>query len=460
MHYEEDCVGRLAVPDDVLYGVHTLRALDNFPIGQQKVHPALIKALILIKQAAAAVNEQAGTLPPARAQAIDHACQQLLSGDYTQAFPLAAIQGGAGTSTNMNVNEVIAKLATRSSGVAVHPNDDVNQSQSTNDVYPTAGKMATLALLPGLLAAVAQLSQTLRQKALATQAVLKVGRTQLQDAVPTTWGHSFDAYASMFARDVQRLRQAATALQSVNLGGTAIGSGVNASPYYQRHIVDAVNHRAQLTLSQAPDRFDATQAVDAFVTFSAALKALAVNLNKFCNDLRLLGSGPQAGLNELRLPARQAGSSIMPGKINPVIPEAVNQVAFTVIGNDLTVTLAAEAGQLELNAFEPVIFASLFTSMTQLQEALVMLTDKCVKGLQVNAGACRRQVEHSAIAATVLVPYLGYEPTMRLIKTALATQRSVPALLAEQDLLPATTIARLFSADSLTGQTPAAAVNH
>ncbi|MFD1485662.1 aspartate ammonia-lyase [Lacticaseibacillus baoqingensis] len=457
MHYEEDCIGRLAVPDDVLYGVHTLRALDNFPIGPQIVHPALIQALIMIKQAAAGVNQAAGTLSAPIAQAIDQACWQLRQHAHPEAFPIAAIQGGAGTSTNMNVNEVIAKLATQLSGVTIHPNDHVNQSQSTNDVYPTAGKMALLQLLPALLAAVAQLTQTLRQKAAATQTVLKVGRTQLQDAVPTTWGHSFNAYASMFTRDLHRLRQAAGGLKSVNLGATAIGTGVNASDYYRHHIVAAVSACANLPLQPAADLFDATQDVDVLVTFSAALKALAVNLNKFCNDLRLLGSGPQAGFNELRLPARQAGSSIMPGKVNPVIPEAVNQVCFAVIGQDVTVTMAAEAGQLELNAFEPVIFASLFTSMTQLTQAVGMLSTKCVAGLQVNAGACRAQVEHSAIAATVLVPYLGYERTMRLIKTALATDQAVPDLLAKQQLLPPATIAQIFSPASLTGQAPAAA---
>ncbi|WP_461214289.1 aspartate ammonia-lyase [Lacticaseibacillus sp. GG6-2] len=451
MHYEEDCVGRIRVPDNVLYGVHTMRAIENFPIGDARVHPALIQATITIKKAAAIVNEQGATLAHDKAQTIIAACDALLHGDYHDAFPIRAIQGGAGTSTNMNVNEVVAKLAKRQSGIAIHPNDEVNQGQSTNDVYPTAGKMALLTMTPGLLTAIAALIAQLRAKAALTQTLLRVGRTQLQDAVPTTWGNTFNAYASMFSRDVRRVRHAASELTAVNLGGTAIGTGLNASPYYQAHIVATVNALSGLHLSQAADLIDATQDVDCFVSFSGALKALAVDLNKFCNDLRLLGSGPQAGLNELQLPARQAGSSIMPGKVNPVIPEAVNQVAFAVMGNDLTVTLAAQSGQLELNAFEPVIFTSLFASMTQLTQAIETLTTKCVAGIKVNAGDCQTMVEHSAIAATVLVPTIGYEATMRLIKNAVATKRSVRELLLEQHLLTPAAVAQLFSAASLVG---------
>jgi aspartate ammonia-lyase len=451
MHIEEDCVGRMALPDDVLYGVHAARAAVNFPF-KQATHPQLIAALLTIKKAAALTNMRGGTLAATKGQAIVAACDELLTGAHAEAFIVPAIQGGAGTSTNMNVNEVVAHLATRNTGLAIHPNDDVNQGQSTNDVYPSAGKIAALRLLPGVLSAISDLQEALLAKAKAYRDVIKVGRTQLQDAVPTTYGKVFSAYAHMFDRDLRRLRFAADALREMALGGTAIGTGINASAYYQQHIVAELSVQSGLQLRQAADLSDGIQNTDALAEFSGAFKALAINLNKLSNDLRLLASGPQAGLGELQLPARQAGSSIMPNKINPVIPEAVNQVAFAVIGNDVAITMATQNGQLELNAFEPLAFAKLYEDEEELTTAMQILSAFCVRDIKVNAAVCRHAVEHSAVAATVLAPYIGYQATTQLIKTALAEHRSVRQLIVEKDLLPQETVDRLFSNAALLGQ--------
>lgn len=450
MHYEEDCVGRLAVPDDVLYGVHALRAADNFPF-KGKTHPALIHAAVMIKKAAAQTNSAGGTLAPEKAAAIVGACDELLAGEHADEFIVAAIQGGAGTSTNMNVNEVIAHLATKNTGIAIHPNDDVNQGQSTNDVYPSAGKMAALTLLPNLLDALAHLQQTLRAKADEYRDVIKVGRTQLQDAIPTTFGHVFDSYADMLVRDDRRLRYAADALRDLSMGGTAIGTGMNATPYYRTHIVPNLEAMAGLDLRLAGNLSDAIQNTDVLAEFSSAMKALAINLNKLSNDLRLLASGPQAGLGEIVLPARQAGSSIMPNKINPVIPEVVNQVAFNVIGNDVAITMSTQNGQLELNAFEPLVFAKLYEGEEELATAMTIMADFCIKDIKVNVDSCRHDVEHSAVAATVLAPILGYVETTKLIKEAMATKQSVRTLILARHLLPEALVAELFSNAALLG---------
>ncbi|WP_318765135.1 aspartate ammonia-lyase [Lactiplantibacillus carotarum] len=451
MRIEEDCIGKLSVEDDALYGIHTLRAVRNFPITTERLNPLLIQNLLQIKKAAAVVNHAAGTLEVAKERAIVAACNQLLLGQHADSFIVPAIQGGAGTSANMNVNEVVAHLAQRlNPGVAVHPNDDVNQSQSTNDTFPTAGKMALRQQLPGLMAAIAELVQTLLVKSKRYQDAIKVGRTQLEDAVPTTYGRTFHAYYQLFKRDLERVRVAGEHLRAVNLGGTAIGTGINATAYYQQHILAVLNQNTHLDLVSAPDLIDATQNCDLFVEFSGALKTLAVNLSKFSNDLRLLASGPQAGLGELNLPAKQAGSSIMPGKVNPVIPEVVNQVAFEVVGNDVTVTMAAEGGQLELNAFEPIMLRALLESEAHLQRALETLVNNCLHDVSVNRQKCATQVEHSTITATVLAPYLGYETTTALIKEALTTHQAVPELLRQRKLLSPTLITQLFSPAGLT----------
>lgn len=454
MRIEEDCIGKLAVDEDVLYGIHTTRALANFPISHERTDALLFKSLIIIKKAAAQVNAAGGTLSAAKAKAIVAACNSLLMGEHRDALVAPAIQGSAGTSVNMNVNEVIANLASQHTAEPVHPNDDVNQSQSTNDTYPTAGKMAALQALPPLQQALTFLIKSLLVKADEFANVVKVGRTQLQDAVPTTFGHSFHAYASLFQRDQKRLTRAAEDLRQVNLGGTAIGTGLNATPYYRAHIVSQVNRLIDLKLESADDLIDATQNCDVLVAFSGAMKGLATDVSKFANDLRLLSSGPQAGLNELHLPAKQAGSSIMPGKVNPVIPEVVNQIAFQVIGQDLTISMAAEAGQLELNAFEPIIFRDLLQGERYLARGIDTLTTNCVTGLTVNEAQSDENVQHSAISATILSPYLGYEATTKLVKTSLKTHIAIPELLRRQHQLPDELIKRLFSPAVMTNQEP------
>lgn len=456
MRIERDCIGEMFVPDNVLYGIHSLRAKHNFPITDEKVDHAVIQSYLQIKKAAAEANAQAGTLDKHKSTLIMSACNQLLfSNDYS-AFIVPAIQGGAGTSTNMNVNEVVAQLAIRLSAqdgdksIDIKPNDDVNQSQSTNDTYPTAGKMAMIKCLSPLLTSISNLIDSLTDKAAEYQSAIKVGRTQLQDAVPTTFGKTFTAYASMFKRDLLRLKHAQKVLSQVNLGGTAIGTGINATDAYQDAIVPILNKYSHLSLHQASDLVDGTQNSDAFTTTSGAMKSLAADLSKFSNDLRLLSSGPQAGLNELELPKKAAGSSIMPGKVNPVIPEVVNQVAFETIGNDVTVTMAAEAGQLELNAFEPIMFKSILTSERHLARAIDTLVENCVSGIKVNVAYCREEVEHSSIAATVLSPLLGYEKTTALIKEALATKQSVKEIVKQKQLLPDALVDNLFSPEVLT----------
>lgn len=456
MRIERDCIGEMFVPDNVLYGIHSLRAKHNFPITDEKVDHAVIQSYLQIKKAAAEANELAGTLDKQKSTLIMSACNQLLfSNDYS-AFIVPAIQGGAGTSTNMNVNEVVAQLAMRlgtqagNEPVEIKPNDDVNQSQSTNDTYPTAGKMAMLKRLSPLLTSISKLVDSLTDKADEYKSAIKVGRTQLQDAVPTTFGRTFNAYASMFKRDILRLKHVQKVLSQVNLGGTAIGTGINATDDYQDTIIPILNKYSHLNLHQAADLVDGTQNSDAFTTISGAMKSLAADLSKFSNDLRLLSSGPQAGLNELELPKKAAGSSIMPGKVNPVIPEVVNQVAFEAIGNDVTVTMAAEAGQLELNAFEPIMFKSILTSEMHLTRAIDTLVDNCVSDIKVNVEYCRNEVEHSSIAATVLSPLLGYEKTTALIKEALATKQSVKEIVKQKQLLPDALVDNLFTPEVLT----------
>lgn len=453
MRIEEDCIGKMKIADDVLYGIHSQRAAMNFPISSEKVHPLIIESLIQIKKAAAQANHEAGTLPESKFEAIVDACDELLEGDYADAFIVPAIQGGAGTSSNMSVNEVIAHLANQKAGKElVHPNDDVNQSQSTNDTFPTAGKMAMLKSLPELLKAIRNLIETMLEKAFEFNAVIKVARTQLQDAVPTTLGRSFHAYHSMFKRDLARLEMAAVNLKSVNLGGTAIGTGINVSDIYQQEVVPLLNHESHLDLCLAPDLLDATQNCDAFAEFSGALKSLAIDLSKVSHDLRLLSSGPQAGLNEITLPRKQAGSSIMPGKVNPVIPEVVNQVAFEVIGNDVTVTMAAESGQLELNAFEPIMFKRILESEEHLTQAIKTLTTNCICEIKANDKKCALDVEKSVVTATILSPYLGYEATTRLVKRAIAKNCSIKEILRAESLMDDSKIDELFSKESLVHQ--------
>ncbi|CAI2548991.1 Aspartate ammonia-lyase [Apilactobacillus kunkeei] len=367
-----------------------------------------------------------------------------------ESFITPAIQGGAGTSTNMNVNEVIANVAMKlHPDVFIHPNDDVNQAQSTNDTYPTAGKLAMIKRLPKLTSEINRLIEILDELSKKFQFTIKLGRTQLQDAVPTTYGKTFHAYASLFRRDLKRINSAENELKTVSMGGTAIGTGTNTTKYYREHIVEEINKITGIELKQDEDLIDAVQNTDHFVAFSSSLKTLAVDLSKFSNDLRLLGSGPQSGLNELILPKRQAGSSIMPNKVNPVIPEVVNQVAFEVIGFDATVTAASEAGQLELNAFEPIMFKSILTAEVHLARAIETLVDHCLDGIDVNVKQCLDDVRKSAVTATVLSPILGYNKTTEIIKTATKEHETVPNLLIQNHILSPEKVKQLFSPEYL-----------
>jgi len=440
---EHDLLGDRLVPAHAYYGVHTLRAMENFPITGNpiSIYPDLIRALACIKQAAALANHELGMLGKAKADAIVAACEEIRAGKLHGEFVVDVIQGGAGTSTNMNANEVIANRALELLGHAkgdyghMHPNEDVNMGQSTNDVYPTSLKVAAWFGIFQLIDAMAALRRAFEVKAEEFKDVLKMGRTQLQDAVPMTLGQEFSTYAVMLGEDEERLREAALLIREINLGATAIGTGINAHPDYAARVCRRLAEITDIPLVTAPNLVEATQDCGAFVQVSGVLKRVAVKLSKTCNDLRLLSSGPRAGLGEINLPPMQAGSSIMPGKVNPVIPEVVNQIAFEVIGNDITVTFAAEAGQLQLNAFEPIIAHSLFKSVKHLRNGCLTLAERCVKGITANREKLRSSVESSIGIVTALNPYIGYANATQVAQDALATGRSVYALVLEKGLL-------------------------
>jgi len=455
---EHDLLGERQVPANAYYGIHTLRALENFPITGTpiSIYPELINALACVKQAAAHANHDLGLLDPRHAEAIIQACREIRSGDLHKEFVVDVIQGGAGTSTNMNANEVIANSGLELLGmqkgdyIHLHPMDHVNLSQSTNDVYPTAINVALRLGLDRLLLAMATLRSEFEAKAVSFADVLKMGRTQLQDAVPMTLGQELSTYAVMIEEDEQRLREAALLIQEINLGATAIGTGINADPDYAALACRYLTDISGMALITAPNLVEATQDAGAFVQLSGVLKRVAVKLSKICNDLRLLSSGPRAGFGEINLPAVQAGSSIMPGKVNPVIPEVVNQVAFEVIGNDVTVSFAAEAGQLQLNAFEPIIAHSLFKSITHLRQACLTLADRCVRGMTANRERMRRMVEESIGLVTALTPYIGYENGSMIAREAQATGASVYSLVLSKGLLSQAQLDEIMRPESLT----------
>lgn len=438
---ESDSIGTMEVPQKAYYGVQTLRAKNNFRITGRPLHPEFIRNLVRIKKAAAFTNMSAHVLDEAVGQAIVRACDEIISGKLHSQFIVDAIQGGAGTSANMNANEVIANRAIEILGgqkgdySIVHPNDHVNMAQSTNDVIPSAGKLTILGLLPGLLDELERLQKALRQKAIEFDDVVKMGRTQLQDAVPIRMGQSFEAYAAVIGRDIRRIRGLEEELKQLNIGATAVGTAINVNPVYLFHIIRNLNVVCETDCVQADDLFDATQNLDSFVHTSAALRVCAVNLSKICNDLRLLSSGPKAGLGEINLPPKQNGSSIMPGKINPVIPEVVSQVAFNVIGNDVAVTMSAEAGQLELNAFEPVIFYKIFESIDTMTGAVETLIDNCILGITANREHCKELVESSAALATALCPVLGYKKSADIAKQSMTTGVSVRKIVLDEKLM-------------------------
>jgi aspartate ammonia-lyase len=430
---EHDFLGDRQIPAQAYWGVHTARAVENFPISGTPLSamPELIRAFGWVKKAAAQANTELGVLDQRRAGAIAVACDKLVAGQHHDQFVVDVIQGGAGTSTNMNANEVIANLALEHLGHAkgeyqhLHPNDHVNASQSTNDVYPTAVRLALWQGIDRLLGSMAQLRAGFEAKALEFKDVLKIGRTQLQDAVPMTLGQEFSTYAVMLEEDEARLREARALIQEVNLGATAIGTGINAPHGYAELACRLLAAESGIPVVKAHNLVEATQDTGAFVQLSGVLKRVATKLSKTCNDLRLLSSGPQAGFGDIRLPARQAGSSIMPGKVNPVIPEVVNQVAFEVIGNDVTVTMASEAGQLQLNAFEPIMGWSLFKSINHLSNACLTLNTHCVAGIEANHELLARRVRESITLVTALNPIIGYEKAALIAKTAIASGQPV-----------------------------------
>ena len=438
---EKDSIGTKNVPEDVYYGVQSLRAAENFHITGLNMHPEIINSLAYIKKAAAITNCEAGLLDKKIAQAIVKACDEILGGKFHEDFIVDPIQGGAGTSLNMNANEVIANRANEILGgkkgdySIVNPNDHVNCGQSTNDVIPTAGKMTSLRLLKNLKKELMKLHTALEKKAEEFDGVIKMGRTQLQDAVPIRLGQEFKAYSVAVLRDIRRMDKAMDEMRTLNMGGTAVGTGLNADEAYLRRIVPNLSEISDMELVQAYDLIDSTQNLDPFVAVSGAVKACAVTLSKIANDLRLMSSGPRAGFGEINLPAKQNGSSIMPGKVNPVIPEVVNQVAFNVIGNDVTITMAAEAGQLELNAFEPIIFYCLFQSIDTLGYAVQTFVDNCVTGITANETRCRYFVENSVGIITAICPYVGYQKAAEIAKEAIKTGESVKKLIIEQGIL-------------------------
>jgi aspartate ammonia-lyase len=440
---EHDSLGEREVPSDAYYGVQTLRALENFPITGISIarYPALVRALAAIKQASALANADLGQLEKPLAEAIVKACEEVRTGKLDGHFVVDVIQGGAGTSTNMNANEVIANRALellghpRGAYVHCHPNNHVNLSQSTNDVVPTALKVAAIWKIRSLLDALGALQDAFAVKGEQFKDVLKMGRTQLQDAVPMTLGQEFTAFAVTIGEDVERLKEASRLLHEINLGATAIGTGVNTVEGYADRVRARLAEVTGLSLLTAPNLVEATSDAGAFVQLSGVLKRIAVKLSKICNDLRLLSMGPRAGLAEIRLPPMQPGSTIMPGKVNPVIPEVMNQVCFQVIGNDVTITMAAEAGQLQLNAFLPVVGFNLFQSIQSLSQAATVLRKRCVAGIEANEERCRDFVESSIGIVTALVPHIGYEAAAEIAKEALKSGRRVREITLERGLL-------------------------
>ncbi len=455
---EHDLLGDREVPADAYYGVHTLRAVENFPITGTPIshYPDLVRALAEIKMAASRANHELGLLNGERADAIAAACREIRAGKLHDQFVVDVIQGGAGTSTNMNANEVIANRALEILGhrrgdyAHLHPNEHVNMSQSTNDVYPTALKLATYTGIFRLVEAMGHLRAAFQRKADEFRDILKMGRTQLQDAVPMTLGQEFSTYAVMLAEDEERLKEAALLIREINLGATAIGTGINAHPDYAALVCRRLAEISGVPVVTAPNLVEATQDCGSFVQLSGVLKRVAVKLSKTCNDLRLLSSGPRAGFGEINLPARQAGSSIMPGKVNPVIPEVVNQIAFEVIGNDMTVTFAAEAGQLQLNAFEPIIAHSLFKSITHLRQGCLVLADRCVDGITANRDHLEAAVRNSIGIVTALNPYIGYANATEVAAEAHRTGKGVAELVEARGLMTAAALAEVLRPDVLT----------
>ncbi|MGC5328060.1 aspartate ammonia-lyase [Brevibacillus sp. SYSU BS000544] len=438
---EKDFLGEKEIPVDAYFGIQTIRATENFPITGYRLDKSLIYAVAVVKQAAALANKDTGRLQPRLAEAIITAAKEIIAGKWHDQFIVDPIQGGAGTSINMNANEVIANRAlellgeTKGNYFQLSPNSHVNMSQSTNDVFPTAIHIATLSQLETLLVTMQDMHSVFVQKAKEFDHVIKMGRTHLQDAVPIRLGQEFAAYSRVLDRDIKRIKQSRQHLYEVNMGATAVGTGLNADP---RYIENVVKHLAEISgfpLVGAEHLVDATQNTDAYTEVSAALKVCMMNMSKIANDLRLMASGPRVGLGEITLPARQPGSSIMPGKVNPVMPELINQVAFQVIGNDHTICLASEAGQLELNVMEPVLVFNLLQSISIMNNAFRVFTDYCLAGIEANEDKLKEYVEKSVGVITAVNPHLGYETAARIAREAILTGKSVRELCLQHNVL-------------------------
>lgn len=454
---EHDFLGEMEIPDNVYYGVQTMRAVENFHITNIPIStvPAIIRAFAYVKKAAAQANAALHVMPEEIADAIGKACDAIAGGELADQFPVDLIQGGAGTSTNMNANEVIANKALEILGFekgrydVVHPNNHVNFSQSTNDAYPTAFRLALHMNISDLLAEMRLLADSFAAKGIEFASVLKMGRTQLQDAVPMTLGTEFTGFAVTIREDIARLTEAQALITEINLGATAIGTSINAPAGYPELATAFLAEISGISVRLAENLVEATSDTGAYVQLSGVLKRIAVKISKICNDLRLLSSGPRAGLNEINLPKLQPGSSIMPGKVNPVMPEAINQIAYYVIGADVTVTMAAEAGQLQLNVMEPVIAYSLFNSISMMCNGFKALREKCITGITANADVCRNYVMNSIGIVTALNPILGYEICSAIAKEALETGDSVYSIVLRKNLLNKEKLEAVLSVENL-----------
>ena len=438
---ESDSIGSKEVPMDAYYGVQSLRGAENFKITGNRIHKDFIKSLAQTKKACALANGEIGLLDKNIQKSIIKACDEIISGLLHDEFITDPIQGGAGTSMNMNANEVIANRAIEILGgekgdySIVHPNDHVNMGQSTNDIIPTSGKITTIKLMESCIARIQDLYQSLFEKSKEFSDVIKMGRTQMQDAVPITLGQEFGAYSAVINRDIKRLKRSVESLKVVNMGATAIGTGITADERYEDLIVPRLSEVTGINLKQCDDLIDGTQNLDCFTEVSSAIKTCAVNLSKIANDLRLMSSGPRTGFGEINLPPKQNGSSIMPGKVNPVIPEVVSQVAFNIIGNDMTITMAVEAGQLELNAFEPIIFYNLFQSIETLTNGVDTFIINCIDGITANRDRCRELVENSVGIVTAICPYVGYKEAATIAKRAMKTNEPVREIIINEGIL-------------------------
>ena len=453
--FETDSIGTLEIPQDAYYGVQTLRGYKNFRITERLPNYNFILNIVKIKKAAAIANKKLNCYDEKIANAIIMTCDEILAGKFKDEFITDTIQGGAGTTFNMNVNEVIANRATEILGgtkgeYLVHPNDHVNCSQSTNDVVPSAGKLTVLDLAISLLKSLKILIQELEKKAMDFDDILKMGRTQLEDAVPIRLGQEFGAYAEALKRNYERIDSVLDEMRILNIGGTAIGTAINTKKSYSEETILNLCEITGYNLSVAKNLIDSTQNIDAFSLVSSILKTLATNLSKMCNDFRLMASGPKTGFMEINLPPMQNGSSIMPGKVNPVIPEVVSQVAFAVLGNDVTISMAVEGGQLELNAFEPVIFDRLFDSLISLKRAMDTLTYNCVVGITANKERCEELVYNSVGIVTALTPHLGYKASADIAKEALKKNKKIKELVLEKGLLEKGLLEEILNPYSMT----------